>query len=140
MLGDDELLAARASAHKSHAHDLLRISELELSLARWQQRLHTMSESLHRCELLEADEASSPSHAQPTLPSAAHADGGSPPQPSIMGPPPPRAPRTQQLPPPPPPPPPPPFAPPPPIQAAPRAYHTAPRSPPIQSPPTRPSE
>ena len=47
-------LAARAAAHKAQAAELLKISELELSLARWQQRLHTMANSLHRCELLES--------------------------------------------------------------------------------------
>ena len=49
-----EALASRASAHKTKAADLLKISELELSLSRWQQRLHQMSESLNRCEVLES--------------------------------------------------------------------------------------
>ena len=36
-------LAARAASHKSRAAELLKISELELGLARWQDRLRTQA-------------------------------------------------------------------------------------------------
>ena len=79
-------LHERAAAHKVHAAELLKISEMEASLSRWQVRLQTMAESLHRCELLEAhrcDNGSSPSpsSASPVREQLHSASSSSPPPP-----------------------------------------------------------
>jgi hypothetical protein len=122
-----EALVERARSHKAHAAELLRISELEVSLARWQQRLYEMAGSLQRCELLETQGAEGeepldgrlasepsplplpppPPPPPPEAPTLANRRPPPPPPGKLMGPPPPRPPKARSTPLPPPLPPPP---------------------------------
>ena len=153
-------LIQRANAHKAAAAEMLRISELELSLARWQNRLGQIADSLKRCEVLEADtfDVSDP-NATMVPPAEREATWAPPPtsmattapcatpDPVYMGlpdsyPPPSMMPAPQPTPstsiPPPPPLPAPPIFTPAPVEEVRAAAAVAPAAPPIWVPPTMP--